>query len=215
MFDLCNPETIMKVEKSQFKNEFTDRHIAFTNYKRIEINYIMMKKVVLKTKEKALKLKALTYDDNSQDVKLIKGMPIIARVNKLNLDIANNEEFTIKEIDFFNEIIIITDEFNKEIEIKHDEFQKLFYVAFCITTHKSQGATIDRPYTIHEFNLFDSRLRYVALSRATKMEYINTYDFYLKTLNKKDEKYKENKEYNKSLIDNLDIKYMKIKKIKT
>ena len=173
MFDLCNPETIMNVEESQFKNEFTDRHIAFTNKKRIEINYIMMKKVVSKKKEKALKLKALTYDDNSQDVKLIKGMPIIARVNKLNLDIANNEEFTIKEIDFFNEIIIITDEFKKEIEIKFDEFQKLFYVAYCITTHKSQGGTFNFPYTIHEFYLFDSRLRYVALSRATKLEFIN------------------------------------------
>jgi hypothetical protein len=33
--------------------------------------------------------------------------------------------------------------------------------------HKSQGASFDKKYTIHEWARLDRRLKYVALSRAT------------------------------------------------
>ena len=59
------------------------------------------------------------------------------------------------------------------MEIKFDDFQRMFYVAFCITCHKSQGETYDKPYTIHEFDRYDERMKYVALSRATKKSLIN------------------------------------------
>jgi prophage antirepressor-like protein len=64
------------------------------------------------------------------------------------------------------ETYLVTDD-----EIK--EFVKMFNVAFCITCHKAQGATFDQPYTIHEFDKFDDRLKYVALSRATDINLIN------------------------------------------
>ena len=70
------------------------------------------------------------------------------------------------------EVIIIFDD-DKEQEIPINEFIKMFNVAFCITCHKSQGATFDEPYSIHEFEQFDERLKYVALSRATDKELIN------------------------------------------
>jgi hypothetical protein len=35
------------------------------------------------------------------------------------------------------------------------------------TIHKSQGASFNNKYTIHEWNRLDRRLKYVALSRAT------------------------------------------------
>jgi ATP-dependent exoDNAse (exonuclease V) alpha subunit len=59
------------------------------------------------------------------------------------------------------------------ITIQIDDFQKYFYPSYCITCHKSQGSTIDESYTIHEFNKMHHKLRYVALSRATKLENIN------------------------------------------
>ena len=68
--------------------------------------------------------------------------------------------------------MIIVDEDRKQ-EIPIDQFQRLFYVAFCITTHKSQGCTFDKPYTIHEFNKFNSKMKYVALSRTTDKKFIN------------------------------------------
>jgi hypothetical protein len=53
--------------------------------------------------------------------------------------------------------------------------EKLFYVAFCITVHRSQGSTFNHPYTIHQFELFDERLKYVALSRSTDKNLINIF----------------------------------------
>jgi ATP-dependent exoDNAse (exonuclease V) alpha subunit len=172
LYNLLLPENINKIKKSDFKNEMTSRHICFTNEKRIAINKLMMDQVVKQKKIKPLEIKKLSYDPNSQDVKLCAGMPIIARRNSKDLNIYNNETFTIKMIKRTEEIIIIVDE-DREQEIPIAEFIKMFNVAYCITCHKSQGATFDEPYSIHEFNQFDSRLRYVALSRATDKNLIN------------------------------------------
>ena len=78
----------------------------------------------------------------------------------------------IKEIRRNEDIIIVFDE-DREQEIPIPEFVKMFNVAYCITTHRAQGMSIDEPYTIYEFELFDERLRYVALSRATDKNLIN------------------------------------------
>jgi len=99
-------------------------------------------------------------------------MPVIARKNNKELNIFNNETFTIKAIKQKDDVIVVVDE-GREQEVPIAEFTKMFNVAFCITTHKSQGATFDEPYTIHEFDQFDKRLKYVALSRATDINLIN------------------------------------------
>lgn len=85
--------------------------------------------------------------------------------------------FIIKNIEYDKQQIIISNDDEKKIvEIHFDDFQKLFYVAYAITIYKSQGSTFDYPYTIHEFNhpLFDNRLKYVSLSRATLIDNINS-----------------------------------------
>ena len=172
LFKMLNPKKIMKLKKQQFGNEFTDYHISFTNAKRKEINKTMMDKYVTKKKKKPLELPALKYDGNSQDVKLLAGMPVIARVNNKEYDIVNNQTFIIEQIKSSYETIVLKDE-DQIINVPFDDFQKLFYVAFCITVHKSQGQTFNHPYTIHEFDKFDWRLRYVALSRSTDIKNIN------------------------------------------
>ena len=138
----------------------------------MEINKIKMDEEVRRKKIKPLELKALEYDPNSQDVRLFKGMPIIARRNNRDLNIFNNETFIIKEIRQSEDKIIIFDD-DREQEIPIPEFVKMFNVAYCITCHKSQGQTYDEAYTIHEWEQFDERLRYVALSRATEIHLIN------------------------------------------
>ena len=124
-----------------------------------------------------MSLEELEYDKNSQRVYLLPGMPIIARINSKGnkgLGFVNNQPFTIKKIDYINKIIIIEDK-DVQIPIPIDQFQKMFYVAFCITIHKSQGETYNHAYTIHEFELnrFSDSLKYVALSRATDLKLIN------------------------------------------
>lgn len=181
MFDLCNPSKINKLDITQFDTKFTERHLAFTNNKRIQINAICMKnfinqqiEIAKKNKKKQptpLKLSKLEFDNNSQDVLLLPNMPIIARVNHKPYQIANNETFTIVSIG--DKIVVKSDSTGQQITVQLNEFQKLFYIAFCITVHKSQGCTFNFPYTIHQWKLFDKRLKYVALSRTTKKEYIN------------------------------------------
>ena len=67
----------------------------------------------------------------------------------------------------------IQDENDKVIQIPVGKFQKLFYVAYCITVYKSQGSTFNSQYTIHEYSKFDNRLKYVALSRCTDIKNTN------------------------------------------
>jgi hypothetical protein len=92
------PEHIYNIKINTFGNNFTDRHIAFTNKKRIEINKQMMDQVVKQKNKKPLCLPKLQYDKNSQDVELLAGMPIIARVNAKKYDVFNNEMFIITKI---------------------------------------------------------------------------------------------------------------------
>ena len=150
----------------------TNRHICFTNEKRIQINKLMMDQEIKRKKVKPLELKGLHYDQNSQDVRLCVGTPVISRKNNKDLNIFNNETFTIKQIRLKDEIIVVCDE-GKEQEVPIALFTKMFNVAYCLTCHRVQGQTIDEPYTIHEFEKFDERLRYVALSRSTDIQLIN------------------------------------------
>jgi len=177
LFNMLLPENIGKIQPSDFKNKITERHISFTNERRIKINKAMMRRKA-KT-NKYLELNKLDYDDNSQDVKLIKDTPIIARKNYKELDIFNNEQFIIKNIEFDKENIIIISDIDEEkvINIPFDMFTRLFYPAYAITIYKSQGSTFDYPFTIHEWHhgLFNDRLRYVALSRSTTIDNINIY----------------------------------------
>ena len=61
----------------------------------------------------------------------------------------------------------------KTITINQDDFQHLFYIAYCITTCRSQGSSFNTPYKIHEWEKMDERLKYVALSRSSDIKLIN------------------------------------------
>jgi len=173
LFNMLLPSNIGNLTPSDFHNQFTSRHITLSNKKRISINQLMMKQEAVG--KRTLALDKLPYDPNSQDVKLTKGTPIIARKNAKEYDIFNNEIFTISKIHFSQETITVCDDDDKVVEVPFDKFQRLFYPAYAITIYKSQGSTFDHPYTIHEYNhpRFDNRLKYVCLSRATNIENIN------------------------------------------
>jgi ATP-dependent exoDNAse (exonuclease V) alpha subunit len=120
-------------------------------------------------KAKKLYIKKLSYDENSQDMILMEGMPLIARKGNDKLNICNNETFTIKTID--DETITIKDG-DRNIDIDIDQISSLFYPAFCITVFKAQGQTYNEQYMIHEWDKFTDRMKYVALSRATNIDHI-------------------------------------------
>jgi hypothetical protein len=115
-----------------------------------------------------LKLDGLDYDDRSQAVILNKGVPIISKVNNEDIGVFNKQRFKIVKYDTFT--ITIEDEFKKLIKINIPDFQRYFLVGYATTTHSAQGMSIGEPYTIHERDRMDQRLRYVALSRSRSMK---------------------------------------------
>jgi 5-methylcytosine-specific restriction enzyme A len=176
LFNLIQFDNINNLTPDDFKSDIkidNDINICWTNNTRKQINKKYMDAAYKKAKtSNYITLKKLEYDDNSQDVILVNKTPLIAKVNNGNLKLINNERYIIKKVDNKVKEIIIKNDRN-EIKIKADEFQKLFRIGYAFTTHSAQGMSIDKPYTIHEFNRMDKKLKYVALSRATKYENIN------------------------------------------
>ena len=97
-------------------------------------------------------------------MKVYKGLPIIARKNNKEYDIANNETFIVKSVDTKTKAITITDDVEDKI-IKFEDFAILFNPAYCITVHC--------PFTVFEWHKMDTKLKYTALTRVTKIDYLN------------------------------------------
>ena len=121
-------------------------------------------------KPKTLKLLKSEFSSKSQTVRLFKGVPVIAIKNKEKEGFVNSEKFIVEEVDD-NNIVIKNDE--KTLTIPKSKFQLWFHVAYCITSHKSQGQTISVPYTIHDWNQMSETCKYVSLSRGTCWENVN------------------------------------------
>ena len=168
LYNLCMTPNNIKV--SDFGNKTKKLNLCFSNRKRIEINSLLMKKAIKKNDGPGLKLLKNYKNENSQDVELLEKMPVIAIKTDNKLNIVNNEMFKIDSI--FRDVITIKNEY-KTIEIEADKFQYLFFIAYAITIHKSQGSTFDKPYTIHQWNKLDNTLKYVALSRSINKNLIN------------------------------------------
>ncbi len=155
-------------ETNEYKN---DINICITNSKRMEINYIKMKELYNKKYRKGLKLDGLSYNDRSQAVILNEGMPVISKVNNEDIGIFNNQRLKIVKIGTFT--ISIVDDFKKLIKFNIPNFQKFFLAGYATTTHSAQGMSIGEPYTVHEWDRMNQRLKYVSVSRSREHSYIN------------------------------------------
>jgi ATP-dependent exoDNAse (exonuclease V) alpha subunit len=174
LFNICNDvRNGEAIELGMFPfTEPTYLNLCHTNSTRRTLNDTCMRRFIKETKpKKTLSLNKLIFDKNSQDITIAKGMPIIARVNRKSLEIANNECFTIDELT--DEEIIISNEMKSRLAIPVGDFIKTFNLAFCITIHKSQGATFNQKYTIYEWSdRMTNKLKYVAISRSSDINNI-------------------------------------------
>jgi predicted oxidoreductase (fatty acid repression mutant protein) len=111
------------------------------------------------------------------DIRLKKGVPLLSLIT--NKQLIKNELYSINKIIKEKNIMIeLGNNVNDEliiIEVKDDNFTKLFKLGYAMTTHKLQGSTIHGPVQIHEItvNSFDRKLFYTAYSRATKLSNIS------------------------------------------
>jgi hypothetical protein len=78
---------------------------------------------------------------------------------------ANNEMFEVVNRGSIKRLF--TDE-DETVQVESwAEFLKVCELAYCITTHKAQGATIRVPYTIYEFARMEAECKYTALTRTS------------------------------------------------
>ena len=133
---LLQLEAFQKFDINQFDKKKPLINICFTNQMRKKVNDERMQEY-LKRGGTKLNIEKLRYDKNSQEFTLMKGMPLIARRNKKELNIFNNERFICEMINK-NKIIIKNDN-GEKIDIKIEDINKLFYLGFCFTTHRAQG----------------------------------------------------------------------------
>ena len=165
-FELC--QNVQNINPEEFGKVLHKRALCYHNNLRKKYNAMWMKR--LSKGKKYVVLKQNKRDKNSQDIKAYVGLPLIACKTSKDYDIANGEEFVISKIS--NDIIQVKcDNITKEIE--KDMLTTLFYPAYCITIHKSQGCTFNEAYTILEWKHLDDRLKYVALSRTVNKNLIN------------------------------------------
>ena len=61
LFAMRAPENIATISKSAFGSAYTERRLTFTNRKRIEINHVMMGRIVHKKKKKPLILEKIPH----------------------------------------------------------------------------------------------------------------------------------------------------------
>ena len=180
LFNMLQFDNIPNIKYDDFTHNPCKYNVCYTNETRMNVNEALMQKFKNKNSIKIDKNKA---DPNSQNVILTEGMPLIGSKNNANFKVINNEQYTLYKI---NKTLQIREKSaqeeakktkkaysGKEIYVSPQMFQRLFYPAYCITTHKMQGETIKTPYSIHEFEMMDQKLKYVALTRATTKTHIN------------------------------------------
>ena len=88
----------------------------------------------------------------------------------------NSDEYTIKNYNK-NKIILIDDNSSgyHELEIEMKLINH-FKPAFALTVHKSQGMTINKPYSIYEYDKMKHDMLYVCLTRTKEKQYVNFCD---------------------------------------
>ena len=176
---MCLPENINKINPKIYGSKLTKVNLCYTNQKRKDVNADLMKKY---SRDKhSVIIKKLSYDDKSQDMIVCKGLPLIARKttsikgDNKTFYMANNEIFEVYKVSDDKQIISIInpDDKNIKFDVSIKMFNTLFNSAYCITVHCSQGLTIGSDLTIHEWNKFNERLKYVSISRCKNTSQLN------------------------------------------
>lgn len=178
---------IPSVDASRFEYKgLTDLNIAYTHNTRKRVNRMCMDKFS-EGKEYML-AQPSRLNKKTQTTRIFVGLPIVAHRNSKEMEIFNSEVFEISDVNFNDKTFtFVNGETLTQSRLRPsiagamtehtmhiNQFSSMFYPAFCITAHVSQGCTFDKPYTIWDWNhpRMDETAKYVALSRATSIKNI-------------------------------------------
>jgi hypothetical protein len=174
LFNLYMQDDLLaNVDTKAYGNEICERSLTYRNSKRKEINNYWMEMKISELEEDQYYVEKKNEGlDQSQLMYVYVGLPVMSLVTNKTMRIANGETFVVQEIGEQN--ITIGNEAIK-IQMPRKLVNQYLVPAYCLTVHKSQGETFDYPYSIVGWKEMDQTLRYVALSRGTKIENLNFY----------------------------------------
>ncbi len=173
LFRFYSQEVITDDEAEKFGKKECRFSVSYLNRTRKIVNRKWMEREK-SGKKKVEFLEANKHDNNSQDMWLYKGLPVICCRNNAKMGVFNNQQFVLKTWDKkVVKIIEKAGEVEHVVEVPLKRFVEFFRPGYCITTHAAQAATFDEEYTIHDWKRLCNRGRDVALSRGTKMENVN------------------------------------------
>lgn len=146
------------------EDDYPLKNICFTNKRRREVNEAVMARECksLVRQEDRIRINGCEDEFTHIDV----GMPVIADETNYKYEYSNNQTFIVKSIGT-REITLEDDIDSSIITTTLERFKRDFRPAYCMTSYKAQGDTIDGPYGIHEFNRIDANGAYVCITRAT------------------------------------------------
>ena len=123
----------------------------------------------------------LKYDENTQNIFVYSGLPLISRktcnikTNDKSVRICKNEMFKVLKLSKDRLNVDIVSQIRNEIKftVPVKEFVLFFKAGYAITTHSSQSLTISEDITIHQFDMFSDRRKYIAISRCQNVNQLN------------------------------------------
>ena len=157
----------------------TNINISYVHRLRKRVIAERMAKFV--ANKRSVHVPANPKDPKSQDVDLVEGMPVIAHRRWQQAGVKNAARGRVVEarLNHHGEdyLVICLERTGELVEMKASEFHRYWRVGFCITVHQAQCITIDEPFTIYGWNHdhMIGRGRYVAVSRGTRMEYVQIF----------------------------------------
>jgi hypothetical protein len=149
--------------------------IAFLHASRIRWN--QEKEATFVGTKQSVAISKNPRDNHSQGVRLCYGYPLVARRAAKQLGIKKADRLTVLKCTYSQLELRLEDETKKmkhrlKLTVDTSDFHRYFRPGFCVTLYQAQGATLAEPFTILDWNTkhMGPRQRYVAVSRAVKME---------------------------------------------
>ena len=160
------------VDTTKFGNQICTKNISYFNKTRQYVNTMLM----LKCKpDDAHFVERDVDDEHSQDIWVYKGLPLMAHENVgKGVKMVNNEYFILEDIqDGVATCVSERPTGMHRVKWAVKDLQKVMYVNYCTTVHKSQGETIHEDFTIWDWKRMHTKLKYTAMSRAKLPSQIN------------------------------------------
>jgi len=164
-------------KKLSIENILYRKNICYMNKTRRKINDLCMEYFKQWKTWLVLEVPENCKNEYADKAFIYKGLPVMANANNREMNIINTEEFWVKDFSSSESNMTLyrdEDPDGETLVIDFNNFHKYFVVNYAATTHKSQGATINKEINIFDWYYMtdDKRIGYTAVSRGKTCEQV-------------------------------------------